>query len=383
MTKLILTHEHKRLLHCGPQLLLATVRQTYWPTSGMNAVKAITRNCVKCFKVKPQSITSIMADLPKQRVTAMTPFHVTGVDYAGPFNLKDRKGRGCKIIKCYICVFICFSSKAMHLELVSDLTTESFIASLRRFASRRGKPAHIYSDNGTNFVGAQKQLKDLYNFILNSTNDITNICAHENISWHFIPPNAPHFGGLWESGVKRVKYHLQRVLGNVTLTYEEFLTVLVQIEAILNSRPLHPLSSDPNDLQPLTPSHFLIGKPMITVPDPSLKDIQMNRLTRFQLLQQLNQHFWKRWSTEYLSCLQQMRKWKEESTNLKLDTPVIIKNDNLPPCTWLIGRVVDVHPGPDNIIRVASVKTAKGIMKRPITKICPLPIPEGDSEVKQ
>lgn len=378
LTKLIFENMHKALLHAGPQLLLATIRQTYWPTSGMNAAKRTTRNCVKCFRYKPKSINPIMAHLPKDRVTCMNPFYISGIDYAGPFLLKDRKGHGSKTIKAYVCLFICFASKAVHIELVTDLTTESFISCLRRFSSRRGKPAHIYSDNATNFVGAAKKVQDLHDFFSKSNDEIVKLCANDNITWHFIPPNSPHFGGLWESGIKSVKYHLHRAIGEARLTYEEFYSVLVQIEGILNSRPIHPLSSDPNDFQPLTPSHFLIGKPLVTLPDPHVMDIPVNRLDRYQFLQQINQSFWRRWSTQYLSSLQERSRWKHNTSSLKKDILVLIKQDTLPPCKWLLGRIVELHPGDDQVVRVATVKTQNGIFKRAVAKLCPLPLPATD-----
>lgn len=129
-----------------------------------------------------------------------------------------------------------------------------------------------------------------------------NECSKFNIQWHFIPPTSPHFGGLWESGIKSTKAHLLKIIGNTKLTFEEMNTVLVQIEATLNSRPLYPMSADPNDLSPLTPAHFLVNKSLVTVPDPNVLDIQVNRLSRYQLLQQIHQSFWKRWSKDYLTC---------------------------------------------------------------------------------
>lgn len=379
LSRLIFQYEHKQLLHAGPQLLLASVRQKYWITSGIRTAKATVKNCIKCYRFNPKPTYPIMADLPEKRVTVMNPFHVTGIDYAGPFLLKDRKGRGSKNIKGYVCVFICFTVKAIHLELVTDLSSETFISALRRFCARRGKPSHIYSDNGTNFVGAQRELTELFK---ENEKNISLYCSSENITWHFIPPNSPHFGGLWESAVKSVKHHLLRSLNQSHLTYEEFQTILIQVEGIVNSRPLYPMSSDPNDLEPLTPSHFLIGKSLITLPDPNLLDIKSSKLSRFQLLQQICQSYWRRWSTEYLSTLQQRHKWsKNNPNNIKVGTMVIIKQDNLPSYNWLLGRVISVHPGDDGVVRVVTVKTPRGTLKRSITKICPLPIEEqSDSE---
>lgn len=157
-----------------------------------------------------------------------------------------------------------------------------------------------YSDNSTNFVGVNRELKLLYLQHKRDYAKIINTMA-EGLTWHFIPPNSPHFGGLWEAAVKSVKQHLRRIIANASLGFEELYTLLVQIESILNSRPLTPMSRDPNDLSYLTPAHFLIGDLLTTVPEPRLTEIQVNRLSRWQHIEMLRQQFWKRWHTEYSS----------------------------------------------------------------------------------
>ncbi|ENN83400.1 hypothetical protein YQE_00241, partial [Dendroctonus ponderosae] len=186
----------------------------------------------------------------------------------------------------------------------------------------------------------------------------------------------PNFGGLWESNIKAIKNHLYKVIGDSVLTNEEYLTQYtissiqsVQIEAVLNLRPLHPMSSDPNDLTPLTPNHLLIGKLLITPPDPLLNDVKTKRLSRFEMLQQINQSFWKRW----FHHLQKRVKWKTKGSTLKLGTMVVLKN-NLPPCRWLLGKIIEAHPRLDGEVRVVSVKTQHGTFKRAINKVSPLPM---------
>ncbi|CAG9135942.1 unnamed protein product [Plutella xylostella] len=172
--------------------------------------------------------------------------------------------------------------KAVHIELVSSLTKEAYLAALNRFMARRGRPQTIYSDHGSNFIGGFNELSDLFR---NSLSDIPTILSHDEIDFKFIPPYSPHFGGIWEAAVKSVKHHLRRVLALAHVTYEEMITCLNQIEAILNSRPLTPLSSDPSDLSFLSPSHFLIGRPLTSVPYPQVSDCNVHRLDRFQRIE--------------------------------------------------------------------------------------------------
>lgn len=377
LTALIIRSEHIRLLHAGTNLLLASLREKYWPISGKNSIKKIIRECIPCFKAKPKTIDFLMGSLPKTRLMPAPPFYNCGVDYAGPIFIRNKPGRGCKLIKAFICIFVCFVTKAIHIELANDLSTDEFLSALRRFISRRGLPSNIYSDNGTNFVGATSELKELNTFLANSENQnkIIDSLSRDNVSWHFIPARSPHFGGLWEAGVKSIKFHLRRIMGNAHLTFSQLYTLLTQIEAILNSRPLSPLSLDPNDMDPLTPSHFLIGRPIAFIPEPSLLDVADNRLNNYQHIQKLMQHFWRRWSVEYVCELQNRNKWKlKNQSSLHIGALVILQDDNLPPLKWKIARITDVHPGPDGVIRVVSVKTVSGnVTKRSVAKICVLP----------
>lgn len=377
LTKLIFENEHIRLLHAGPRQLLASIRENFWPVSGRNLAKRTFRQCVACFRVGPKPIQSIMGQLPESRLHVGSVFDSVGVDYAGPLLIKDRKGRGGRISKCYLALFVCLSTKALHLEIVSDLTCKCFLMALKRFISRRGIPSNIYSDNGKNFVAAHRELSELSKFLTENDKNIIEYCSQSNISWHFIPPYSPHFGGIWEVGVKSRKFHLKRIIGNAHLTFEELNTLIVHIEAILNSRPLLPLSDHPDDLIPLTPAHFLIGRPLTALPELDLTNMALNRLDRYQHVQQCRQHFWQRWYKEYLAELQRNTKWKVATDVLKEGTMVVIKEDNVPPLTWKIGRITNFYPGPDGVIRVVSIKTANGEIKRNITKLCPLPYEDG------
>lgn len=364
-------YEHRRLMHCGPQLLLASVREHFWTIGGRNLAKAVVRGCTICFKANPKQITPIMGNLPESRLRPSAPFEISGVDYAGPFLIKSRRGRGGSITKCWISLFVCFITRAIHIELVSSLNSETFIMALRRFAVRRGKPKVVYSDNGTTFVGAKKLLAT---FFKENERVISDQAINDGINWKFIPACSPHFGGIWEAGVKSVKFHLKRVINNASLTFEEFYTLLTQVEAILNSRPLFPMSTDPSDLSPITPAHLLVGRSLTTIPHPDVRNWPENCMRRFQRIQQLAQHFWERWSKEYIGELQQRCKWKQSQGHLQADSLVIVKEDNQPPRYWKVGHVLQLHPGKDNISRVATIKTSSGVIKRAFPKICPLPI---------
>ncbi|XP_050296340.1 uncharacterized protein LOC126736152 [Anthonomus grandis grandis] len=374
LSRLIVRHEHKILLHAGPQMVLSSIRERYWPIGGRNLVKKIIYECVVCARVKPLSLGIQMGNLPKSRLTIQPPFNITGVDFAGPFNLKIAQGRGNRLYKGYICLFVCFTTRAIHLEVVTSLSTEAFIATLRRFVSRRGKPSEIHSDNGKNFLGASSKLKEFGHFLEDYQSKLEGLVKDEGIKWHFIPAYSPHFGGLWEAGVKTVKYHLKRVVGNHNVSYEDFTTILCQIEAIVNSRPLTPMSSDPRDLDVITPAHFLIGRRLTSVPDKNLLSVSENRLARFERLQQMQQSFWSRWCKEYVAELQNRVKWKHSKDKLKEGDLVLIKEDNIPPLDWRMGRVLRLYPGVDGTSRVAILKTLRGEVTRSFSKLCPLPI---------
>lgn len=376
-TELIIKQEHLKLLHAGTQAVLFSLRNKYWLINGKNAIKKVLRQCVTCFKVKPKSLEQPMGQLPAARSTPVRPFYNVGVDFAGPFLIKDGRVRTRMLVKGYLCIFICFITKAVHLELVGDLTAQGFLNALKRFIARRGLCKNIHSDNGTNFVGCNNELKKEFKDILTITSDdaIASYLSQCGITWHFIPAKSPSFGGLWECNVKSAKFHMKRILGNSSLTFEGLYTVITQIEAVMNSRPITPMSSDPNDFLALCPSHFLIGDLLTAVPERDIHDIPVNRLNLYQRLQRMAQHFWRRWSNDYITNLQNRTKWMlQNETKIPIDTLVILKEDNLPPLYWRLGRVIATHPGRDGVSRVVSVKTANGVFRRAVGKICVLPI---------
>ncbi|XP_065094436.1 uncharacterized protein LOC135714960 [Ochlerotatus camptorhynchus] len=386
LAQLLAGYYHKFLLHAGPQLMLATMRQKYWIISGRNLVRHAYHQCVKCFRNKPILIQQSVADLPKSRVTPARPFAISGVDYCGPVFLKSTvRNRG--PTKAYIAIFVCFSTKAVHIELVTDLSTPAFLAALRRFVARRGLVRELHSDNGTAFKGAANALHRIYEMLKSSETDRAHIqtwCAENQIQWKFIPPRAPHFGGLWEAAVKSAKHHLLREIGHISIRQENMTTLLTQIEMCLNSRPLTPIPCDPTDLEVLTPGHFLVGSNLQSVPEPSYVDTPDNRLDHWQITQKLFQRIWARWYPEYLAQLQsRAAKGCKAPVPIKVGQIVVIKDENLPPAQWPLGRITQLHPGKDGIVRVVTMKTANAnSVVRPVAKIAILPVPTKDHQPK-
>ncbi|XP_058810131.1 uncharacterized protein LOC131675240 [Phymastichus coffea] len=303
---------------------------------------------------------------------------MAGIDYAWPIQVRTSKGRGQKSYKGYVALFICFATKAVHLEVVSDLTSSAFITALRRFVSRQGIWRNLYSDNATTFRGTDADLKKMFHAASVFYSTIAAALANDGTMWMFIPPNTPHYGGLWEAGVKSTKHLMKRDIGEHTLTFEELSTVMTEIEACLNSRPLCPLNTDPADLNVLTPAHFLIGDTLVVIPDEESPNVPENRLNRYQLMQRMRNQFWKQWSTDYLQHLQERGKWRNPNENFKVGQLVLIKDDRYPPSKWPLGRIIEVHPGPDNLVRVVTVKTVSNLLRRHIARMSPLSLEPPD-----
>jgi hypothetical protein len=369
VVNLLIDFYHKKYLHAGAQLTQSLLAQSVWILSARSIIRSRIFQCITCFRQKPRNKPPLMGNLPTARVTPSRPFLNTGVDYGGPFNIKVYNLRSIRYMKAYICVFVCLVTKAVHIEVATDLSTEAFIAALTRFASRRGLPKNIYCDCGTNFVGADNALKAL---IKSKQTSLLEFTSQQGITFHFNPPAAPHQGGLWEGAIKSVKHHLRRVIGEHVLTLSEFMTLTTQVEAILNSRPLTPLSNDPSDISALTPGHFLIGSTLVTVPEEDSHDTPNNRLKHWQLIQALHQRIWRRWHLEYLHTLQQRGKWNQATVNLQVGDLVLIHQPT-PPLLWPLARITAVSPGKDGVVRVVHLKTQQGILTRPAHKVFPLP----------
>ncbi|XP_058817717.1 uncharacterized protein LOC131681029 [Topomyia yanbarensis] len=374
LSLLIANYYHNKMLHAGGRVLLSVIREEFWPVHGRRLVRSTVRKCFRCTRLNPEPARQHIGQLPVHRIVPSRPFSVAGVDYAGPLYLKPIHKRAAPA-KAYICLFICFATKAVHIELVSDLTTQAFLCALRRFIARRGRPTHIHSDNGKNFEGAKNELQQLFAMFQNQEEieKITSTCAEEGITWHLVPPKAPHFGGLWEAAIKVAKKQLYRQLGPSRLSFEDVGTVLSQIEALMNSRPLLPMSDDPDDLAALTPAHFLIGTSMLSLPDPDHRNIPVNRLDHYQKLQLHVQKFWCHWRSEYLQELQKDTVMNRRNDSMLPGRMVVVVDEMQQPIRWPLARILTTSPGPDGMTRVVTLRTVRGIITRPITKVCLLP----------
>lgn len=372
---LVIGEAHRTNHHAGIQSMMQYIRQKYWIPQLRDECKQYTRKCMECVRNKPLTQEQLMADLPADRVRPGDPFEVSGVDYAGPFNLKylDKDSKVIVEVKAWVALFVCMKTRAVHLEVVDDLTSSSCIACYERFVARRGPCYKLYSDNGTSFIGAEKEIGRAFREW--QRDGTVDSLANKGTQWIFMTPAAPHQGGIYEAAVKSMKHHLKRIIGARMMEYKQLHTLLCQIEAILNSRPLTPLSDDPDDMQALTPGHFLANRPLVL--PPPFRYVNEGNLVGKKLWnerQKMTKHFWERWQNEYLATLQERKKWRREKENVKIGQLVVIKDENLPPTQWKLGRIAELLPGKDGCVRNVMIKTAKGAFKRPIQKLCILPV---------
>ena len=266
-------------------------------------------------------------------------------------------------------MFTCLSTRAVHLEVANDLSTDCYINCLRRFIGRRGQPVHIYSDNGTNFAGAEKVLR----MSLEKWNKqmIEEYLRQREIAWSFNPPAASARGGAWERLIRSVRRILSTLWSpKIPLTDEMLRTFLVEVESIINSRPLVPLSIDARNNEPLTPNHLLLLRSLPNQCPGVFEENSSYARKKWMYVQHLANVFWKRWIDEFLPMLNKRQKWLTKEENLKRDSIVLLVDERVPRAKWLLGRVVDVYPDKNNLIRTVLVKTKSGLAKRPVNKLC-------------
>ena len=306
-----------------------------------------------------------MAPLPAFRFpTEETkfPFANTGLNFFGPFYIEDKQS---KIEKHYGHIFTCLATRAVHLETCPDLNTDTFLNAYRRFTCRRCQPILLYSDNGKTFVGASEELKKSVKAL--DKDKIYKALAAVKTTWKFNPPYGPHFGGVWERLIQSAKRTLLIILGSKRLSFDIFETIMVEVEAILNSRPLTNVADQPENEEPLTPNHFLIQRPYSSLPPGNFGDQQPASFKNWKHVQQLMNHVWRRLIKEYLPTLLKRRKWTDNNQPpVKVGDVVWVLKDLTPRGIWPLGRVVETSPGRDGEVRVAKVKTAYGCFVRPV-----------------
>eukprot|EP00117_Sycon_ciliatum_P022619 scpid12577/ scgid5257/ len=373
-TKLIIAAADANANHAvGTNHLLSLLAGEYWIVKGKAAVKEHRSKCILCRKRYVKTATPAMAPLPNFRTSGpQQPFAKVGVDYAGPFH--TRQGRGRSQAKRYVCVFTCLLTRACHFELVYSLDTAGFLLALSRFTKRRGVPQKMVSDNGTNFVAADQELRAAVKSLDNSR--LAAEMTSRGISWAFNPPRAPHFGGVFEVMVKSMKRVLQGVLYRADLTDEELHTALVNAEDLINSRPLCTMTSDVEDLQPLTPQHFLVGHANSTMAAEVniTTETQVHPRKRWEVVQRIIDDVWKRWLKEIVPKLNVQVKWLQKQRNVQEGDVVLVMDEHTARSHWPLGRVTEVYPGKDGIVRVVKVKVAERFYKRAVHRLVPLEV---------
>ena len=353
VAELIVREQHQKTGCFGKNMVLSALRQKFWIIGANQLIRKIVASCVFCRKRQGKCGQQLMADLPADRVEAdHPPFTHVGIDFFGPFFVKH----GRKSEKRYGIIFTCLSSRAMHLEIADSLNTDSCINAMRRFIARRGQVKLMRSDNGTNFVGADKELRrEIENW---NKNAISDAMLQQNIQWIFNPPLASHFGGAWEREIRTIRKVLNGILNMqpMRMTNEELNTLICEVESILNSRPLTTISDDPNDLEPLTPNHILLMKCGPTYPPGlfSADDRYVRR--RWKQVQYLTNIFWSRWKREYLSNLQTRQKWNRAQPPHSVGDLVLLMDENLPRNQWSLGRIVKIFPDSSNLVRHVTVR---------------------------
>lgn len=351
------------IAHLGTEWVLSLLRSKYWITKARTVVRRVKYSCVTCKKLYGATVVQKMADLPPERLEAgKPPFHYVGVDCFGPLLVKIGRARA----KRYGCIFTCFATRAIHIEKLHSLDTDSFIQGFRRFVARRGYPAKVWSDNGTNFVGACRELGKALKELDRAK--IHDYCVQLQVDWSFNPPHASHKGGIWERMIRTIRRVLTAVVTTSVLSDELLDTFLCEVESIINSRPLTKVSDDPKDPEALTPSHLLLLRQgSVLSPGIFLPNDVFRR--RWRHVQFLACQFWKRWLREYLPLLQSRHKWDKLKRNIQVGDVVLVADQSTPRGLWPMGLVTHTEPGSDGLVRTVRIKTRSSHLLRPVTKV--------------
>ena len=367
----ILEYHHMLVQHGGRPATINSIRSHgFWVVAVNARVKTLIFSCVKCRRLRGRLGEQKMADLPAERISSVAPFTHSGMDVFGHFKIKEGR-RNCTR---FVVLFTCFASRAVHLESITDLSSDAFILCLRRFLARRGPVSSLRSDNGTNFVGAANEFRKLYNEM-----DHTKISDFllENrcdwIRWERNVPEASHAGGVWERQIRSVRSVLSSILleHSSLLTDEVFRTFLAEAELIVNSRPITSDPTDPN-APPLSPIQLLTLKSKVVLPPPGefqKEDVYCRR--RWRHVQHLANVFWTRFRKEYLQSLQSRNKWSAVRRNFSVNDIVLLKDSNVPRQQWPMGIVTQVFSSDDGLVRSVELKvpSATAPLRRPIQKL--------------
>ncbi|XP_056094778.1 uncharacterized protein LOC130073406 [Rhinichthys klamathensis goyatoka] len=375
--ELLVQHNHEFIMHSGLRDTLVQIRSRYWILQGRQIVKSIVSKCTVCKRFKAKPAQQDTAPLPRDRISETPPFEVTGIDFAGPLYVKNDRA----LCKAYVALFTCAVTRAVHLELVSSQSTESFLLALKRFVSRRGLCKVIYSDNAKTFKRANQDLSELWKAIKDP--QILEYFSGKGITWRFIVERAAWWGGFWERLVRSVKTSLRKVLGKASLTFEEMSTLLAEVEATLNSRPLTFVHNEIDEPQPLTPAHFLVGERLTSLPPkpfpadydhPTVSKEDMTKRWRYR--NRLMTNLWNRWRKDYLLDLKSAHSCKtQKPTELKMGDIVLIGDANMPRQTWKLGKIEELFPGRDGKVRSCAVRTStRTVLKRPVQLLYALEI---------
>ncbi|KAJ8016407.1 hypothetical protein DPEC_G00006900 [Dallia pectoralis] len=343
------------------------MRRTFWILRGREAIRRFQHSCTDCRRWKSRPVVPKMADLPAARQRLCKPvFYSTGTDCFGPFQVK----LGRRLEKRWGIIFKCLTTRAVHLDILNNLSTDSFLMAFRRFIARRGTPSEIFSDQGTNFRGGEGELHEAFKDL---SPDLQAQLAGQKVSFHFNPPASPHFGGVWEREIRSVKTALYTTVGAQPVAEEVLRTVFIEVEGILNSKPLGYVSSDVTDLDPVTPNLLLMGRLDGSLPQVVYPESEILCKRQWRHSQVLSDHFWSSYIRHYLPSLQVRQKWHTSPADLKENVVVMLVDPQLPRALWPIGRVIKVHTSADGHVRSAEVEIKGKTYTRPVARLVALP----------
>ena len=369
ITELIIRHAHEKTYHSGRGVTLNELRSNgYWIINGNAAVRRFISRCVRCRYLRGTAGEQKMANLPNSRVEPAPPFSYCAVDCFGPWYVKD----GRREVKRYGTLFTCMASRAIHIEVAHSMETDSFLQALRRVIARRGPIRELPSDRGTNFVGAENELKRALQE-MDDEKIKAELLTH-NIDSIRNPATASNFGGAWERQIRSVRNIMAALMKQHghSLDDESLRTLLCEVEAVVNGRPLTTETlSDPLSPLPLTPSTLLTGKTKLILPPPGKfqrEDIYCKR--RWRRVQHIANEFWSRWNKEYLQSLQARQKWTRQRRNYTEGDIVLLKDDNTCRNKWPMARVIAARRDDQGQVRSVTVQSATGsVLSRPVNKL--------------